>query len=67
MTKNYAVIAATTPLSNARIGRDAVLYKAETGLVDIAMDAKAYIKAIFGATSAEYRQVSKLTFKKVHQ
>jgi hypothetical protein len=67
MTKNYAVIAATTPLSNARIGRDAVLYKAETGLVDIAMDAKAYIKAIFGATSAEYSQVSKLTFKKVRQ
>lgn len=62
--KNAAVISASKPLSNARIARDAVLYKEDSGLVDLAMDAKAYIKAIYGASSPQYKQVSKLIFKK---
>lgn len=65
MLKNSAVISAGNPLSNTRILRDEVLYKNDTGLVDIAMDAKAYIKAVFGASSPQYKQVSKLTFRKV--
>ena len=64
MTKNYAVISATTPLSNARILRDDLLYKDGTGLVDIASDVKAYIKSVYGASSPQFKQVSKLGFKK---
>ena len=60
--KNSAVIAAATPLSNARILRNDVLYKANTGLVDIALDTKTYIKSVFGAGSPQYKQVSKLEF-----
>lgn len=67
MKKNSEVIAASTPLSNARIARDTVLYKDDSGLVDIALDAKAYIKAVFGASSPQYKQVSKLTFRKVRK
>lgn len=64
-TKNTAVLTATIPLSNSRLMRNDVLYKANTGLVDIAMDTKSYIKSIFGATSPQYKQVSKLAFKAV--
>jgi hypothetical protein len=65
VNKNLAVISAATPLSNARIARDTILYKDDTGLVDIALDAKAYIKAAFGASSPQFKQVSKLSFRKV--
>ena len=61
--KNSAVIASVTPLSNARLARNSILYKTDTGLVDTAMDAKFYIKSLFGATSPEYKQVSKLEFR----
>jgi hypothetical protein len=60
--KNSAVINAAIPLSNARISRNEVLYKANTGLVDIALDTKTYIKSVFGAGSPQYKQVSKLEF-----
>lgn len=61
--KNTAVIAAQTPLSNARIARNALLYTPITGLVDTALDAKTYIKSLYGATSPQYKQISKLQFK----
>lgn len=63
MLKNSAVISAANPLSNARILRDEVLYKDGTGLVDIALDVKAYVKSVYGASSPKYKQVSRLSFK----
>ena len=60
--KNTAVIAATAPLSNARIARNEVLYKPLTGLYDIAIDTKTYIKSVFGATSPQYKQIKGLLF-----
>ena len=63
--KNTAVISATTLLSNARISRNVILYKENTGLVDITVDTKTYIKSLYGATSPQYKQVSKLEFKVV--
>ena len=64
-TKNTAVVTTLVPLSNARITRDDVLYKANVGLVDIALDSKTYIKSLFGASSPQYKQISKLQFKTV--
>jgi hypothetical protein len=61
-TTNTAVVNAYTPLSNARVSRNTILYDATTGLVKIAGDVKAYIKSVFGGTSAQYKQVSKLKF-----
>lgn len=60
--KNLAVVTTSVPLSNARITRNDILYKPNTGIVDIAQDCKLYIKSLYGATSAQYKQVSKLKF-----
>lgn len=62
--KNTAVTTAEVPLNNARIARNVVLYKANTGLVDIALDVKTYIKSVYGATSPQYKKISKIKFTK---
>jgi hypothetical protein len=63
--KNNAVITAEVPLSNARIARNEVLYTETTGLCDIALTVKNYVKAIFGTTSPQYKQISKIKFTKI--
>jgi len=62
-TSNATAVAAETNLENARIVRNEVLYLPSTGLVDVASAVKLYVKSVFGATSAQYKQVSALTFK----
>ena len=62
--KGFAVVAAEVPLNNARITRNDTLYKANTGLVDIALDVKTYIKSVYGATSPQYKKISKIKFTK---
>ena len=62
--RNLAVINAETPLNNARISRNDVMYKDNVGLVDVAADVKTYIKSVFGATSPQYKTVSSLKFTK---
>jgi hypothetical protein len=52
-------------VSNARIARNEIFYKENTGLYDTAMDVKKYIKSIFGATSPQLKQVSGIKFTKV--
>lgn len=59
---NMDVITANIQLTNARIARNEILYKPISGLVDIAFDTKVYIKSLFGATSPQYKQISKLKF-----
>ena len=63
-TANTNVINAEVAYSNARISRDNTLYADNTGLVDVASDVKKYVKAIFGATSPQYKQVSGIKFTK---
>ena len=60
--KNKAVITAAATASNARIARDKVLYAESVGLYDVAQAVKAYVKSLFGATSPQYKQVSKIKF-----
>lgn len=62
-TANTGVINATTTYSNARIARDKTLYDASTGLVTVAFEVKKYVKSLFGASSPQYKQVSKLQFR----
>lgn len=62
---NTTAINTFTPLSNARINRNEILYNQATGLVTVAADVKTYIKSVFGPTSPQYNQVSKLKFDKV--
>jgi len=61
--KNTAVLSANTPLSNARITRNEILYQEKTGLVNIANETKAYVKSLFGVKSPQYSQISKLQFR----
>jgi hypothetical protein len=63
--RNRDAVSAAIMLSNARISRNEILYKEITGMVDITVDIKSYIKSLFGATSPQFRQVSKLTFNSV--
>lgn len=62
---NTAVIDGYTNWSNSRINRNAALYNPLTGLVNTALDIKKYVKSIFGATSPQFKQVSKLEFKNI--
>lgn len=63
--KDAAVISALAELRKARAARNELMYKPVTGMVDIAKDAKLYIKSVFGVKSPQYRQVSKLNFVNV--
>jgi len=56
------VIKASFQLSNARIARNRILYKPITGLADLALDIKTYIKSVFGTTSPQYKQIARLNF-----
>ncbi|MDR1371817.1 MAG: hypothetical protein LBJ17_01630 [Dysgonamonadaceae bacterium] len=49
-------------LSNARVHRNELLYAPVTGMMDTALSAKEYIKAVFGTSSAVYKQVHKIKF-----
>lgn len=63
-TTNTTVVNAYTNYSNNRITRDNILYAAKSGLVDVALEVKKYVKSVFGATSPQFKQVSKLEFKR---
>ena len=65
--KNAMVIAAKAPLSNARILRNNILYKENTGLYDVASNVKSYVKSLYNATSAQFKQISKLKFTKINK
>jgi hypothetical protein len=58
---------AYTTVSNARISRDVTLYKEKIGLVDTALEVRAYVKSVFGASSDQYLQVKSLPFKNIRR
>lgn len=62
--KNTDVKTAYVPYNNAMIARDVELYADNTGLVDIALDVKNYVKSVFGANSPQYRQISAIVFSR---
>jgi hypothetical protein len=51
------------PYSNAMIARDKELYTPEVGIVDLAIAVKSYLLSVFGASSPEYKKVSKIPFE----
>lgn len=62
---NEAVIKSSLSLGSARNSRSVIMYQETSGLVDLALATKNYIKSLFGARSNEYRQISKLKFIKI--
>ena len=63
-TLNKNVNDTFTPFSNARVKRYKLFNDDVTGLCDIGKEAKNYVKSVFGVTSKEYKQISKITFTK---
>lgn len=61
--KNTNVVNAYLALQTARALRNDLLFKPQTGLINVALDAKSYLKSVFGPSSPEYKQVAKLEFK----
>lgn len=59
---NNNAINATTPYLQAIEKRNKVLYTPKTGLVDVAQEAKAYVKSVSTITLPEFRQISGLKF-----
>ena len=64
--KNTEVAKAYTTISNSRIARDKILYTDGNSIYETAKDVKAYVKALFGATSPQYAQVKGIQIKKPH-
>jgi hypothetical protein len=63
-TTNSAVVRAHIPLLEARSHRTAILYAPLTGLVDVALDVKKYLRGALGATSDEYSEIKGIRFKR---
>jgi len=63
--KNTAVSKTHANIGKSRISRDKVLYKETTGLVDVAADVKNYVKSVYGASSPEYRDLKKISFRTI--
>jgi hypothetical protein len=59
---NDYVIETFTAISNKRGDRNAIMYNDPSGLVDLALFVKKYVKAAFGVDSLQYSQVKDLEF-----
>ncbi len=64
LLKTQAVADTFVPLNNARSARNETLYNSEDNLVDTANKAKDYLFTILDASSAQYKVIAKIRFKK---
>ena len=64
LAKTQAVADTFVPLNNARSIRNTSLYNSEDNLVDVANKAKDYLFTILDSSSAQYKAISKIKFKK---
>ena len=64
LEENLEVINASTTLGSLRDIRDEILYSQTTGLYDIALASKKYVRVLFGTESRQYKRVRKIMFKK---
>jgi hypothetical protein len=64
-THNTAVITATTPMLDAMEVRNQAQFAPETGLVDIALAVKKYVKSVKAISLAEFRKISGLKFRRL--
>lgn len=62
---NKEVTKAQAALNVTRMQRNAFFNDEVTGLVDVCLGVKNNVKAIFGATSAQYKMISGLAFRRI--
>lgn len=60
---NTMVTIAEANVEAARRERNRIFYQEMTGLVPLALQSKLYVKSIFGATSAAYKQIHRISFR----
>ena len=65
IASNNAVPVAHARVTKSRNNRDKTLYSQDIGLVDIALEVKKYVKAFFGVTSMEYKNIQAIAFKNI--
>lgn len=65
LSLNNQVALAYTNVSNARIDRNTILYLPSTGLVEIALEVKKYVKSVFGSESPQFKQIQTIPFRTV--
>jgi len=63
-TANDTISATLAPVIAARIARDEALNNENTGLYALVKAVKQYVKAVFGASSPEYKSISGIDFRK---
>lgn len=63
-TANQNVVTAQQPYLDAVTERNTVMYAAKTGMVDIALEVKKYVKSVSSITPAEFKQISGLKFSR---
>lgn len=61
---NDAIGTILAPVGAARIARDNALYAPTTGMVDVALSCKNYVKAVFGASSPQAKAVNGIKFSR---
>ena len=64
LQKTQAVANTFIPLNNARSTRNNTLYNSDDNLVDLANKAKDYLFTILDSSSAQYKAIAKIKFKK---
>jgi hypothetical protein len=62
MEANAEAMAAEWPLAEAHRERNRLLYEPGSGMTHTALRVKAYVKAVFGVSSPQYREVRPMTF-----
>ena len=63
--KNSAVHNAEVAYDTAKIERYNLCYTPVSGMVDLTQAVKNYVKSVYGATSPQYKEVTKLGFKNI--
>ncbi len=64
-TANQKVITTQQPYLDALNKRNVILYTPKTGLVDLALEVKKYVKSVPTITPAEFKQISGLKFSRL--
>ena len=66
-TANQNIDTAVANVADKRIDRNIFLYNTDLGLVNTALEAKEYIKGLYGATSPQFKLVNKISFKNINK
>jgi hypothetical protein len=61
--KNFAVDTLKASLDTARLNRNYLMYNLHSGLVVVSLEVKNYVKAAFGASSPQFKQISGISFR----